>query len=192
MLQIGLLLSIALLVGVDQLTKYLLVLYLDKQQPFPLIPEVFELQYSENTGAAFGILKNHPWVFMSITIVVLVVLTAVLMSGRYRRYKLANISGVLIVAGGAGNMIDRIFRGYVVDFLYFKPINFPIFNFADCCIVIGAALLLIFFFFIYREDGARPAPQMEEEEPLQPVSEELPASEPSDTAPDGRDGGGEA
>lgn len=89
----------------------------------------------------------------------MVFMLVLLMSGRFRRYPLMNVSGVLIVAGGVGNLIDRIANGYVVDFLYFRLINFPIFNFADCCVVVGAALLLIFFFFFYEE---KPKPQPED------------------------------
>ena len=69
---------------------------------------------------------------------------------------LANVAGVLILAGGIGNMIDRLAYGYVVDFLYVKLINFPIFNFADCCVVIGAALLLVAFLFVYKDEKIQP------------------------------------
>ena len=84
--------------------------------------------------------------------------------------ELMNISGVLIVAGGVGNLIDRIANGYVVDFLYFRLINFPIFNFADCCVVVGAVLLLIFLFFFYEE---KPKSQQEEPAP----ADSLPATD---------------
>ncbi|MEG1994096.1 MAG: signal peptidase II, partial [Oscillospiraceae bacterium] len=58
------------------------------------------------------------------------------------------ISLVLIISGGVGNLIDRIRLGFVVDYLDFRLINFPVFNFADCCVVIGTALVLIYVFFI--------------------------------------------
>lgn len=151
MLQVIILIAIAALTALDQWFKYLAVVHLKDQPPFVLIDGVFELHYSENTGAAFGILQDHRWVFISVTIIVMVFLLVLLMSGKFRQYPLLNISGILIVAGGIGNLIDRIFNGYVVDFLYFKLINFPIFNFADCCVVIGAVTLLIFFFFFYDE-----------------------------------------
>lgn len=149
---------IALLVGLDQLTKWLVVNTIGNGIPVPLIEGVFELQYSENRGAAFGIGHNQgPWVrwlFIILTTLIMGFILFLLLSGRFKSYKLATISGILIVAGGVGNLIDRFFRGYVVDFLYFKWIDFPIFNVADCCVVIGAVLLLIFFFFIYEDKPA--------------------------------------
>ena len=81
-----------------------------------------------------------------------------LLSRRFKAYKLVTVSGILIVAGGVGNLIDRIFRGYVVDFISVTWIGFPIFNIADCCVVIGAVLLLIFFFFIYDDKPAAKLP----------------------------------
>ena len=82
---------------------------------------------------------------------VVLFLLLVILSGRYRRHMLLNISFVLVLAGGIGNLIDRCRFGYVIDYLYFKWIDFPVFNFADCCLVIGAVLMLIFFFFIYED-----------------------------------------
>ena len=79
----------------------------------------------------------------------------VVLSGRYRRSVLLNISFVLVIGGGIGNLIDRIVNGYVIDYLYFKLINFPVFNFADCCLVVGAIFMLAFFFFVY-EDTSKP------------------------------------
>lgn len=152
MLQIIIILAASLLVGVDQLTKWLAVEHLQEGKPLPVIDGVFELLLHKNPAAAFGLFEGQRWLFMGVTIIVLIIMIAILMSGRYRQFKLVNISGILIIAGGIGNMIDRVRLGYVIDFLYVKLIDFPIFNFADCCVVIGAILLLIFFFFIYSED----------------------------------------
>lgn len=161
MLQFIILAGTALLVGIDQLTKWLAVEYLQEGQPLSLIDGVFELLLHKNPAAAFGLFKDQRWLFMGVTVVVILAMGAVLMSGRYRRYRMVNISGTLIIAGGIGNMIDRVRLGHVIDFLYFRLIDFPVFNFADCCVVIGAVLLLIFFFFIYTEDkkdgGTKPA-----------------------------------
>ena len=173
MLQIVILVSAAFLVALDQVTKMLAVEHLTKGA-IPLIDGVFELTYVQNTGAAFGLLKNQRWVFMSITAVVMVVMLVVLMSGRFRRYRLANIAGTLILAGGIGNMIDRVAHGYVVDFLYFKLINFPVFNVADCYVVIGAALLLIFFFFFYKEENQlEKAAERIDEDPNEEINREI-------------------
>ena len=169
-LQAVILIAIAALTALDQLFKALAVYWLKGNPPHVLIDGVFELHYSENPGAAFGILQDHRWLFISVTILVMAFMLVLLMSGKFRRYPLMNISGVLIVAGGVGNLIDRIANGYVVDFLYFRLINFPIFNFADCCVVVGAVLLLIFFFFFYEE---KPKSQQEEPAP----ADSLPATD---------------
>ena len=170
MLQIIILAATALLVGIDQLTKWLAVEYLQEGEPFPIIDGVFELLLHKNPGAAFGLFEGQRWLFMGVTVVVIVVLAAILMSGKYRQYRLVNLSGTLIIAGGIGNMIDRVRMGHVIDFLYFRLIDFPIFNFADCCVVVGAVLLLIFFFFFYEE---KPKSQQEEPAP----ADSLPATD---------------
>ena len=141
----------ALLVAVDQITKYAAVIYLKDQATFPLWPGVFELEYRENTGVAFSMLENQRWIFIPLTLAVMVLLAVLLWRSDWRRYRTFRAAAVLILAGGIGNLIDRIFLGYVVDFLYFKLIDFPIFNFADCCVCVGAALLFVFLLFVYKE-----------------------------------------
>ncbi|MBQ6706355.1 MAG: signal peptidase II [Clostridia bacterium] len=145
------LLPAALLIALDQWLKYLATVHLKGNPAIPLIEDVFELLYVENPGAAFSILQNQRLFFILFTGIVMLFLLTVLVSGRYRRYMLLNISFVLVLAGGIGNLIDRIVNGVVIDYLYFKWIDFPVFNFADCCLVIGAILMLIFFFFVYED-----------------------------------------
>ena len=154
--RICLLLPAALLIALDQLFKYLATVSLKGQPAVPIIDGVFELVYVENSGAAFSILENQRVFFIILTSVVMLFLLTVMMSGRYRRHMLLNISFVLVLSGGIGNLIDRCRFGHVVDYLYFKWIHFPVFNFAVCCLVIGAIAMLIFFFFIY-EDTSAPA-----------------------------------
>lgn len=144
-----------LLVGIDQLTKYLATTFLKGNEAIALIPGVFELQYATNKGAAFGILENFRWVFIVFTVLIIGIMLYVLFCGHFKRYPWIQFSAVLVIAGGIGNLIDRIAFGYVVDFLYFKLINFPIFNVADCCIVIGAILLLICFLFFYKQEETK-------------------------------------
>lgn len=139
------------LIGIDQLTKYLAVTGL-ADGAIPLIPGVFELRLTYNTGAAFSMLQGQTWLLIILPFLVTVMIAAVLFSGKFRYSQWVNIGGTLLVAGGAGNLIDRLLAGRVTDFLYFKLIDFPIFNFADCCVVIGAAMVLIFVLFFY-EDG---------------------------------------
>ncbi len=157
MLQVILLLSAAALVGLDQGVKYLVSQTLAGQPPYVLIPGVFELHYSQNDGAAFGLFPGQQWILIGLTSLLMLVILGVLLSGKFRRYKMVNLCGVLIVAGGVGNLIDRLVHGYVIDFLYFKAINFPIFNLADTFVVCGAVLFLIYFLFVYRESGEKAA-----------------------------------
>ncbi len=145
------LLPAALLIALDQWLKYLVTVHLKGNPAVPIIEDVFELLYVENPGAAFSILQNQRVFFIIFTGIVMLFLLTVLLSGRYRHHSLLNISFVLVLAGGIGNLIDRIVHGVVIDYLYFKWIDFPVFNFADCCLVLGAILMLIFFFFVYED-----------------------------------------
>lgn len=157
MLQVILLLSAAALVGLDQWTKVLVTQAFAGKSPCVLIPGVLELCYSENDGAAFGLFPNQQWILIGLTSLIMLAILAVLLSGRYRRYRLLNLCGVLIVAGGIGNLIDRLFRGYVVDFIYIRAIHFPIFNLADTLVVCGAVLFLFCFLFLDRETADKKA-----------------------------------
>ena len=152
MYQAFVLLTAAALIGLDQITKLLSVAFLMGQEPFVLIPGVLELNFTTNPGVAFGLFAGNRFIFIGLTSVVLLVILVVLLSGKMRSQTMITVSGVMIVAGGVGNLIDRIFRGEVVDFIYFKLINFPIFNLADCYVVIGAAMLLVFYLFLFNEE----------------------------------------
>ncbi len=138
------------LVVADQLTKNYIVAHFVEYQTQPVIEGVFHITYVQNPGAAFGIFKNQPWIFLSITTIVLLVCISLLIKKTFRS-PIMHWALFLVLAGGVGNMIDRIFRvndegiRYVVDFLDFRLINFPVFNIADCCVVIGAALIVLYF-----------------------------------------------
>ena len=111
-----------------------------------VIPYVLNFCYVENRGAAFGILKDHRWVFMTVSII-LIVLLIVMLKNTNITHKLFLTSVAMILGGGIGNMIDRIFVGYVVDFLKVTFIDFPVFNIADSAVVVGTALLALYFIF---------------------------------------------
>ena len=155
MFQFTVLAIIAVLVGLDQFTKWLAVLSLKEAPAISWIPQVLGFSYVENEGAAFGILQGARWFFLVLTGVTMVAVLLLLLFGNFRRYTLFNISATLIVAGGFGNFIDRLVHGYVVDFIEFLFIDFPVFNVADCYIVVGSVLLLIFFCFIYDDKAAK-------------------------------------
>ena len=141
------------LIFIDQFTKQVLTKNLANGNKIIVIPEIFEMFYLENRGAAFGILQGQKVLFFVITIVVLLILIAFLFRLPYqKRYMPLYIVLILIFSGAIGNFIDRITKGYVVDFLYFKPINFPLFNLADSYITIACFLLLYLIVFHYKEE----------------------------------------
>ena len=127
----------------DQLTKWLAVIYLAPRATLPLWKNVFHFTYVENRGAAFGMLKDHRWVFISISSVVILAIAAYLFLG-HADSRLMEVSLCLIAAGGLSNMIDRVSLGYVVDFIDFRLINFAVFNVADSCVCIGAGLMVLY------------------------------------------------
>ena len=129
----------------DQLTKQLVVNFLDREEPFDVIEGVFRFSYVENRGAAFGMLDDHRWVFMIVSTVAIVGIIFYMWKF-CRDSKLLCFGLSLIVGGGIGNMIDRIFLGYVIDFLDFCA--FPnlwmwVFNVADAFVCIGAAIVVL-------------------------------------------------
>lgn len=142
-----------LLVTFDQWTKYLADRLLRSQGPYVILDGVFELLYSENRGAAFGILQGKQAFFFLVSgSVILIVLLALARIPQGRRYSPLLGCMVLLVSGALGNLIDRAWRGYVVDFFYFKLIDFPIFNVADCYVVVSAGLLILLTGFFYQEE----------------------------------------
>lgn len=137
----------------DQWTKYLAVTFLKGQEALVLIPGVLELRYLENQGAAFGMLQNQQWFFIILTIVFLVaalwMLRRIPKTGRFLPLILTI---AFLCAGAVGNFIDRIVHRYVVDFIYFSLIDFPIFNVADICVTVSVIALVILLLFRYKEE----------------------------------------
>lgn len=145
--------GILLLTFIDQWTKYLAVLHLKNQESIVLIPGVFQLQYLENHGAAFGILQGQQWIFFLMTIVYLVAAVWIyLRIPKTKKYFPLHMIAVVLTAGALGNFIDRISQGYVVDFFYFSLIDFPIFNVADIYVVLSFIGLAICILFVYKDE----------------------------------------
>ncbi len=145
---------LACCVAVDQITKYYAVLNLKDKKPFVIWDGVFELNYLENTGAAFGMLKNQKALFVLIVILVLLVISYILIkTPATKKFNVLHVSLILIAAGAIGNnLIDRLRFDYVIDFFYIRLINFPIFNVADLFVCIGTAILAIVVLFVYKEE----------------------------------------
>lgn len=139
--------GIILLVLIDQLTKFLVINTIKGVETLPLIQDVFHLTYWENRGAAFGILQNQRVFFVILTILIVLAVVIFMIVKKPKSLMLCT-SLTLLMGGAIGNFIDRALKGYVVDFLDFRLINFPIFNAADCFVVVGAVLLAVYLIFM--------------------------------------------
>ena len=147
------LILLILLISADQVTKWLAVRFPGRNGALVLIPGVFELRYLENRGAAFGLFQNGQIFFILLTLIVAAaVLRVYLRLPVTRRYRSLRAVCVVLTAGAAGNLIDRILYGYVRDFFYIVLIHFPIFNVADICVTGSAAAAVILLFTVYRND----------------------------------------
>lgn len=151
LLTADLLLAIILIMA-DQLTKYFAVLNLKNKSSYVIIDGIFELHYLENRGAAFGILQEQKFFFVFIAAIILGVIIYVLFKTPYQKmYIKLHITLVFIASGAVGNLIDRVKYDYVVDFLYFSMINFPVFNVADIYVTLASVSLMFLLLFVYKE-----------------------------------------
>lgn len=143
----------ALCLGLDQFTKYLAIGHLKGGNDIVLIDGVLELQYLENRGAAFGLLQNQKFFLLFVGLIFLAILVLILIKlPEHKKYnKLYYLAGAMM-AGAIGNMIDRIRFDFVVDFIYFSLIDFPIFNVADIYITLSVIILAIIVLFVYKEE----------------------------------------
>ena len=131
------------MVFADQITKWLAVILLKGKESFPLWEGVFHFTYVENTGAAFGILKDQRWVFMILSTVMIAAFLVYFVTQYKNTDNLFRAAVSMVIAGGIGNMIDRSTLGYVVDFLDFTLIDFAVFNVADSFVCVGAGLFVL-------------------------------------------------
>lgn len=144
---------VVLLILGDQFTKSAAITNLKGQESIKLIDGVLHLHYLENFGAAFGMLQNQKLFFIFMATIILFLITFLLVKmPEDKKYNAMQVCLVLIASGAVGNMIDRVQFGYVVDFIYFILIDFPIFNVADIYVTIGTALLVVFILFYYKEE----------------------------------------
>ena len=126
----------AALVALDQLVKYLIRANIDLGASVPFLPHVMDLTYVQNTGAAFSILRTHTWL---------------LVKGFFKN-ALGRWSAALVLAGGMGNLIDRVVFGFVTDMFKTTFMDFAVFNVADCCITIGVPLLFLYVLLYVGKD----------------------------------------
>lgn len=167
--------TVAILLVFDQLTKYLAVWFLKGQKPFVIIPGVFEFRYLENQSAAFGIdpisilhkifsfeiFNENPQLFLNVKMTFFVLLTLAcvclfawifLRIPNKKKFYFLDVIILFLTAGALGNFIDRVTNHYVVDFLYFRLIDFPIFNVADIYVTCAGVALVILGLFYYKDE----------------------------------------
>lgn len=142
---IYLILTIGLIL-IDQLTKIITLKQLAPIGSVTIIENILSFTYVENRGAAFGIMQNSRIFFLIFTVILIGAIIYYTIKTK-QNSKFYLISTSLIIAGGIGNFIDRLFRGYVVDMIEVTFISYPVFNFADICIVIGAILFCVYMLF---------------------------------------------
>ena len=165
----------ALLVGIDQFTKWLASTYVKPKSSINLISfggrEWINLTYQENTGAAFSILRDKQLFLIILTSIIILGVIILIITKRVKK-PVYIWSFALIIAGGVGNLIDRIIYGYVVDFVDVRIVKFAVFNFADVCAVIGTIMLLTFYITDeVKSSKARKAKVAEQSEPTEGAEE---------------------
>lgn len=135
----------AVLVIIDQIIKYFVSAYLQPVGSVSVIDNIFSLTYVENKGVAFGMFSDMRWIFVALTSILLVIIIFYMFKKRPKG-NFFYVCAALIIGGGIGNLIDRIFYGYVIDYLSlsFFP---PVCNFADYCITAGTIMLVIYLLF---------------------------------------------
>lgn len=152
---IGAIIFVLSLVGIDQVIKYFVIEYLKPIGVYEFIDGFLQFRYVENTGAVFGSFATHTALLTVISIFLLIATVYFLVSQK-NKSKLVSFTLLLMIAGGIGNIIDRIRLHYVVDFIEPTFIDFAVFNFADCLITVGAFILMIYLIVDIVKDSKNP------------------------------------
>ncbi|MDP4108967.1 MAG: signal peptidase II [Bacillota bacterium] len=149
-------------VALDRAVKFWAVHSLKNIGTLPVIKNVFNLTYAENTGAAFSFMEGGRWFFIGVTVIILAFIIVLIRRG-YIKHPLGNIALYMVIGGAVGNLIDRARQGYVVDMFDLRIIRFAIFNVADSFITVGGVLFAAYILFLHdrkekkkeeTEDGA--------------------------------------
>lgn len=141
---------IAALIGIDQLTKYLVRVRIPLGSSVEFLPGIMDLTYVQNTGMAFSMLSDHTWLLALLSAAVTVFLVALLVRKEIT-HPFGVLSVSLVIAGAVGNLIDRVFFGFVTDMFRTLFINFAVFNVADICVVVGGIALCAYYLFGYQK-----------------------------------------
>lgn len=144
-------LAAAVLVALDQLTKLAIRASLALGQQLVLIPGVVGLTYVQNTGMAFSSLTGKTTFLAAVSLAASVAIAVILAKNLLFSHPFGKWTLTLILAGAVGNLIDRLFMGFVTDMIQVLFINFAVFNVADCCVVVGGILLAVYVLFFWEK-----------------------------------------
>lgn len=152
--------AVLLLIFFDQYTKLLATEHLKDKSNLVIIKNVLELNYLENTGAAFSLMHGVSNVFQNVMIIVtplfcFLIAYFIIRLPKEKKFRPLYIDLLFVFSGALGNYIDRISHKYVVDFIYFSIIDFPVFNVADIYITCGFIYLIILLLFIYKDSDLK-------------------------------------
>ncbi len=140
-----------ILVVIDQMIKLIAQYFLTaSEEPVTVISGFLQLRYVENTGAAFGFFSEHTGALTAVTTIVIAVITVLFFVGIFTkrvRPSVMYVSLLFLLSGGIGNLVDRIWRGYVIDYIEPTFVQFAVFNFADCLVTVGAFLLVCWLIY---------------------------------------------
>ena len=137
----------AALVAIDQIVKLQVMEHIAIGEHVPFLPYILDLTYVRNTGAAFSIFSDHTWILAAVSFIMSLLLAWCLWKGVPFRRPPGRLTVALLLAGAVGNLIDRVFRGYVVDMFHVLFMNFAVFNVADICIVVGGFSAFAYYLF---------------------------------------------
>ena len=166
------LILLIILIGIDQISKYWVRTDLINRTQIDIIPGVLNLQYHTNNGAVWGILSGKVDFLKIFTLLILIVIVFLYFKiPEGKRYNALKILSIFMIAGAIGNLIDRFFLGYVVDFIYFEIIDFPLFNFADSCLTVAAIVLFILALLYYKDEDFAFVNQMFKKKSNQSIAE---------------------
>lgn len=126
----------------DQASKFWVLEHLADGTVLQVLPGILQFRYVENTGMAFSLFDNQTWLLALFSFIVVVVLTVMLLKGKVEG-KAMRAAVLMIIGGGIGNLIDRAFRHFVVDFIEVTFMNFAVFNVADCFVTVGCLLVIV-------------------------------------------------
>ena len=145
-----------ILILIDQLSKLFITTNFFLGEVREVIKNIFSIEYIRNTGAAWGMFPNGTIFFIIFSLIVCIGLLVLFnKTPKEKKYNYLSMVIIILVSGAVGNLIDRCFRKYVVDFFYFKLIDFPVFNVADIYVTVAAIMLILLIMFYYKEDDIK-------------------------------------